>query len=256
MTIFTKCLFIFFSGGLNPVLLNKEFELEILNVDNTWFTWRIMCFPVTSFEFVNVSFKSSGKIFNGLVNKKQWALIGSFKCTSHCTINITGKQYIVLWEMTNEVASATDNENQEIESSSDEEDEDIDEVLHSLPFKVLGSCHSKDRQNALEEAFECVYEHNRPAFFKLQAEPENKYDNNAIAVLIKSSSDYYEKVGYIARELTIYVHPYLSEVSFCASIKCIRFRTTFLMVGFYITITLTKKGLWHNQVVKASKSVK
>lgn len=58
----------------------------------------------------------------------------------------------------------------------------------------------KNCQNALEEAFDFFYEHNRHVFANLDAELENPDDKNAIAVYIVSSSEY-DKVGYIASEL-------------------------------------------------------
>ena len=61
---------------------------------------------------------------------------------------------------------------------------------------------------------------------------------------------------YIARELTQYVRPRLNEPGFNAQVKTIRFRTTYMLVGFYLTIQLTKHGLWHTNVIKASKSVR
>ena len=38
------------------------------------------------------------------------------------------------------------------------------------------------KTKALEESYEYLYEHNRPVFVKLKAEPDNPYDRNAIAV--------------------------------------------------------------------------
>lgn len=46
-----------------------------------------------------------------------------------------------------------------------------------------------------------VYEYNRPVFSKLERVPDNVYDNNAIAVYVMTD-DNYDKVGYIASELT------------------------------------------------------
>ena len=109
-----------------------------------------------------------------------------------------------------------------------------------MPFKVLGTCHSPHRQKALEESYEHLYEHNRHLLLKLKKEPDNLYDQNAIAVYVMASSDY-RKVGYIARELTKFVHPLLSDPSLEVSVKKIRFSTTFLMIGFYLTIDTTRK---------------
>lgn len=91
-------------------------------------------------------------------------------------------------------------------------------------------------------------------FTKIEAEPENVHDKRAIAVYIMSSSDY-EKVGYIPSELTKYIHPILKDPNLDVSVNRIRFCTTFQKIGFYLTIDITKKGLWDNAVVKASKNV-
>ena len=93
---------------------------------------------------------------------------------------------------------------------------DADGTKHTLPFKVLGTCCSK--------AYELM-EHNRPVYVDLRHEPENPYDENAIAVYLQND-DIFKHVGYIARELTQYVRPCLNEPGFNAQVKNIRFRTT------------------------------
>lgn len=95
-----------------------------------------------------------------------------------------------------------------------------------MPFKVLGTCYSSDRQRALQEALQYLEEYNRPVFAKLEAEPENAADQNAIAVHVMSSGDY-EKVGYIAKELTQHVYPVLSDPSLNGEVKKIRFCTIY-----------------------------
>ena len=101
---------------------------------------------------------------------------------------------------------------------------DADGTKHTLPFKVLGTCCSKERQDVLEQAYEWM-EHNRPVYVDLRHEPENPYDENAIAVYLQND-DIFKHVGYIARELTQYVRPCLNEPGFNAQVKNIRFRTT------------------------------
>ena len=107
----------------------------------------------------------------------------------------------------------------------------------------------------VKEAFEHMYGQNRHILVKLEAEPSNTVDSHAIAVFIKSSVDF-KKVGYIASELTQFVHPLLKEQSLEVSVRAIRFCTTFLMIGFYLTIDITKRGLWERPVIKASRKVK
>lgn len=248
---------------------------QIIHVDRlSTIQWKIPCFPILTMEFARVHFKQGSEIGDGFIQKAVAADLnqGEYLCTSHCHIEMEGKRYTVLWKLQPKdravqlpfiQQSATDDHISDVYDESNEEDEsDESEVAHDscistrhcLPFKVLGTCHSPDRQKAIEESYEHLYEHNRPLFVNLKAEPDNLYDQNAIAVFIMASSEY-KKVGYIARELTKFVHPLLSDPSLEVSVNKIRFSTTFLMIGFYLTIDITRKGVWEKAVVKASSKV-
>ena len=65
---------------------------------------------------------------------------------------------------------------------------------------------------------------------KLQQEPENGYDQNAIAVLINSGSGW-NKVGYIAKELTSELQPLVDNGNIKVNVAHIRFRVNYLQVG-------------------------
>ena len=78
------------------------------------------------------------------------------------------------------------NEDDESDESA-EANEACDSTSHCLPFKVLGTCYSAERQKALKEAYKYLYEHDRPLFLKLKEEPDNVYDRNAIAFYIMTS---------------------------------------------------------------------
>lgn len=191
-------------------------------------------------------------------------------CTSHCCIDIESKKDTVLSKLPKK--DATDHFLPPSSSSADfdsgsedeDEDEDADEEenetpaavrSHCLPFKVMEICYFTDYQRALEEAFDYMYEHNRPVLAKLVVEPDNPYDKNSIAVYIMSSEEY-QKVGYIARELTKFVHPLLKDPSTEVNVKRIRQDATYQMVGFYLTIEITKKGVWEKEVIIASRKVR
>lgn len=198
---------------------------------------------------------------------------GEYLCTSHCEIEIEGRRYTVLWELkpkgeainlpsnpqsaAHDCPSDFDDESDEDDGSDENEEsqEPHASTSHCLPFKVMGTCYSAERQKALEESFEYLYEHDRPLFVKIEAEPDNVYDRNAIAVYIKASSEY-TKVGYLACEVTQFLHPLLNDPALEVSVNKIRFCTTFLMIGFYLTIDITRQGLWEKAVVKACSKVK
>ena len=124
--------------------------------------------------------------------------------------------------------------------------------------KVHIVCHSRFLAHVIQArdkkplvAYDCMFEYNRPVFVKLEAEPENQHDKNAIAVYIMSTNECYEKVGYIANELTKYLHESLKvnalDITVC---------TTFMLVGYYMTIHISKKGVWDDAVIKASHKIK
>ena len=97
---------------------------------------------------------------------------------------------------------------------------------------MTGTCHSTCRQDALEEAYSYLHEYNQPVFAKLEHEPDNPFDNNAIAVFVQTDAEY-KKVGYIASELTKYVLPHLRESEFDVSVKHIRYKFLESWVLYY-----------------------
>lgn len=65
------------------------------------------------------------------------------------------------------------------------------------------------------------------------------------------------KVGYIARELTRYIHTLLANGNIVTvNVKHIKFYIVYMRVGYYITINIAKKGQWEEQVIRASLQVK
>jgi hypothetical protein len=206
-------------------------------------------------EFVHVQFKRGTEIHRGVIEKKKLPFIqhGIFSCTSHCEIDIGTERHIVLWDLQKVERMPAGCQKQDNGSlpQSEHSNQD-DDTMHCLPFKVMGTCYDLERQTALREAMLYVEEYNRPVFAKLLAEPNNAVDPNAIAVYVMSSGDY-EKVGYIAKELTQYVHPVLNDPTLDVEVNKIRFCVAFRLSGFYLTIDITKKGLWDKTVIKASK---
>ena len=161
-----------------------------------------------SIEFTKIKIEINGKNFSGLVKREADIEINQkVKCNSYCRVKIDDVNYIVLWKftkcqdesgivtITTQEAEETSNPMLDLEESSDSHKD----IRHSLPFKVLGTCHSTCRQDALEEAYSYLHEHNRPVFAKLEHEPDNPFDNNAITVFVQTDAEY-KKVGYIASE--------------------------------------------------------
>jgi hypothetical protein len=49
-------------------------------------------------------------------------------------------------------------------------------------------------------------------------------------------------------ELNYYYYYYMNGPSFDVSIKYIKLQTTFMRIGFYLTINISKKGSWHHGI--------
>ena len=236
-------------------------EVQITNVEKEPFHYTIPSFPVMTLDLLKVTYKLNGMTYLGVVDAKKHLKLtaGNYICTSYCEICYENSNYMVLWEL-QDAKPLTQPSIMVNESTNLETDNETDisnkEGAHCVPFKVLGTCYSSSRQKALEVAYDCMYEYNRPVFVKLEAEPENQHDKNAIAVYIMSTNECYEKVGYIANELTKYLHEPLKVNALDITVKEIHFRTTFMLVGYYMTIHISKKGVWDDAVIKAGHKIK
>ena len=228
----------------------ESLAVSISKVYPTSFPYTIPSFPVITVKLQKVDYVNNGQKYVGFVQAKGLLDIscGKYICHSFCNITLDGESYVVLWDLckdTHRDVSVPVN----IAAENDLPDEP-----HTLPFKVLGSCYHVSRQETLGEAYEFLNDYNRPVFVKLEKVPDNKHDKNAIGVFLMTR-DEYVLVGYIASELTKYLHPLMDKKQLDIDVKHIRFCTTYLRMGFYLTIDITKHGMWPDEVVKASKKV-
>ena len=245
--------------------------------------WTVPCFPVLKITFTTAIFEDNGEILNGLMNSADMHKMPDFRggveivCWSRCDIDIQGTTYVVLWswevrdnqeeletrlgdithisESSVPDSSARDNS----ENSEDDIDQDIDsfpEVTHTLPFKVIGVTHSKTYQLHLEKAFEKMGENNGSVTAHIMPEPDNEKDSEAICVKVDYGKGQF-RIGYIAKELTKYIHPLMRNNKIIkVRIGKIKFQTQWLRIGFYLSILITRNGEWENFVVNAARHVK
>jgi hypothetical protein len=233
--------------------------------------WTIPCFPVITLEFQKIKLQDGV----GLCKASDFTLLRTFPftvlCTSHCNIIIDDVEFPVFWDWSPvnvsndnsevdepeeevEELNATNNYIEDI-NFNDSDDENNENVIHVLPFKVLGVAHTKENQNHMEKCF-LKKEENLPVEVKIQAEPENVMDRNAIAVHVNYNTVSWFRVGYIPSELTHYVHEAMREGKLVSTeIKHIKFRVHWLRVGFYMNLLIKKKGAWDNIVVLKSHYV-
>ena len=81
--------------------------------------------------------------------------VGNVRCTSHCNITIKNEVFTVLWEFASGVPESADvrpphsepPQSVPLQSALPANEDTVDmNTTHTLPFKVLGTCYSKDRQ--------------------------------------------------------------------------------------------------------------
>lgn len=90
----------------------------------------------------------------------------------------------------------------------------------------------------------------------ISPEPTNIEDENAIAVYINYGLYPYLIIGYIAKELTRYIHPLLANNSIISvSLEEVKFRVTWAKTGYYAKLSITRKGQWPGPVIRASRGV-
>ena len=164
-------------------------------MDSGSFILTIPDFPAITLEFprVRVMFQHDNKELFGLINKDDTIEEGRYVCTNHCSIILNEQECIVLWQLLHEQPKrVTSPTVQTCGEGAEPPSIETTKVAHTLPFKVLGTCYSKERQNSLDSALNYM-ENNHHVFVDLQCEPENKYEKNAIAIYLMY--DMFEKVG-------------------------------------------------------------
>lgn len=207
-------LILFLSGNITPLT-----TIQILNVDERRLTWTIPSFSVMTVDFKRADLMLNGKFVKGLL-KFGSTVSGPFPVEVHCSSNcyivtIDEDEFLVVWGHSNVAVDdqVTDQESDcdegelEIERLLEPTDHETENVIHCLPFKVMGVTYNTTIQDHLQaaKAVGCSL-----VSAKLEAEANNRYDStcNAIAVFIDYGSNWV-KIGYIARELIRYIHPLL-----------------------------------------------
>lgn len=226
----------------------KDMTMSVTSLEGKT-DWTIPSFPVLTLKFVKASVSVRGSKLNALfMVEDEVRLEPGVKviCSKWCYIMIEHSRYLVAWEFREESASAlhppAENGNEITSSDGNASGDDRD---HTLPFKVFGVAF-KHRQRHLEAALQKL-ENGEEVKVDIKPEPDNDYDSNALAG--------WYTVGYIAKELANEIHPLLKASNIKVEISHIRFRLTYLLIGYYLTVNITRKGQWSPKAISASKTV-
>lgn len=129
-------------------------------------------------------------------------------------------------------------------------------MRHTLGFKCIGAAHELPRQDFLKVAERKLHREHCKLAVKLRAEPSNEKDKNAIAIDMNHGTDWFT-VGYIASELTQYLHPLMSNDKIVdVSVQHIFMRVFFARMGYYPLILITRKGQWEKYVMYRCRSAR
>lgn len=140
------------------------------------------------------------------------------------------------------------------QDSDDESDEES--VQHKLGFKCIGAAHEKPRQEYLRKAETKLHKEQVPVIVRLRPEPTNEKDSNAIAIDMNCGTGW-NCVGYIARELTEYLHLLINNGKILSvSVEHIIFRLYWAKIGYYPLINITRKGQWERYVMCRCRSAR
>ena len=130
-----------------------------------------------------------------------------------------------------------------------------DTRLYTATFKVLGTRHHLQMQNNLEEAYVTYHDAGLPVKACLTPEPDNEKDSSVLLVQLDYGKGL-KPVGYIAKEMTPFLHPLLtSNAPVTVAVKHIKFGTLRSQIGYYMALNVTKQGLWDKVVQAASEKV-
>lgn len=85
-------------------------------------------------------------------------------------------------------------------SSGTEEDNDIPEITHGVVFKCIGAHKEMDYQETLALVSRNLNS-GKTVSVKLKPEPDNPYDNNAIAFICQTDENAkWKRIGHVVRE--------------------------------------------------------
>ena len=136
--------------------------------------------------------------------------------------------------------------------SSEEEDEVAPSITHSIPFKCIGHLKEKRYQELLAIASRKLKQ-GESVPVKLQKEPKNQYDAQAIAFMCKAEHNW-ERIGYMVKEALPDVHQAMDankiiNVYFDRIKKVLDYRKP----GWYAAIIIKRSGEW-SRVVQQSQA--
>lgn len=173
-----------------------------------------------------------------------------------------GTQVFVIWNWEwledidivsdGEVSNGNDLEPSTIDTDDDEEEADhgVPAITHSVVFKCIGATKEMRYQELLALASRRM-RNGELVPVKLQKEPGNPFDSNAVAFMCQADTDW-ERIGYVVSEALPDVNNAMDNDKIIkVYFDWIKYVVYFKYPGWYAGITVTRNGNWSNIVTQS-----
>ena len=157
---------------------------------------------------------------------------------------------------TSSSSNESDHQSMYSDNSSDvEADRPIPRLIHhTVVFKVIGCTKEAMYQDTLYKA-KCVLESGNDVTVKLDPEPTNPQDSQAVAFVCLLERKQY-RIGYVVREILPDVHSALNNNEIVdVKFGWIKYRSDWRSgPGYFAGVKVTKIGQWSRSVVRAASA--
>ena len=136
-------------------------------------------------------------------------------------------------------------------STSSELDDSVPAITHSVIFKCIGA-HKEIHYQEILAAANRKLEKGTKVPVKLDPEPQNKYDNRAIAFVCQIDDTNWERIGYVVSEVLEEVHQAINNREILnVTFDWIKYIVHFKSPGWYAGIRISRKGEWSQKVLRS-----
>ena len=137
------------------------------------------------------------------------------------------------------------------DTSTEVNEEEIPSITHSVTFKCIGSTKELRYQEVLALAKQKIKKE-ETVEVKLQKEPDNPVDANAIAFMCNADSKW-ERIGYVVSEALLDAHDAINNKKIInVYFDWIRYIVYFKNPGWYTGIIVTRSSNWSNTMMLCS----
>ena len=127
--------------------------------------------------------------------------------------------------------------------------------LHTINFKCIGCTRDHQSQQILQEVSQKL-DIDEEVLVNLYPEPDNKFDNKAIAFKCFISGKWH-RIGYVVKEVLTDVHDAMKKNLITAvKFAWVKYIVTWTRSGpgYFAGISITRKGMWSKEVCQSAST--